>query len=97
MTTAEQMAGGANKRSVWEISTKPYKGAHCATFPEELPHTCILAGCPSGGIVLDPYIGAGTTAFAARKMERNFIGFELNPKTVSEAEDRLQRELGMFR
>lgn len=96
MTTAEQLAYGANKRSVWTVPTKPFKEAHFATFPEEIPRTCILAGCPPGGIVLDPYMGAGTTALAARKLQRNLIGFELNPDYVAIAERRLKNELGLF-
>lgn len=96
MTTAEQMAYGANKRSVWSIPTRPFKDAHFATFPEELPATCIKAGCPEGGVVLDPYMGAGTTGLVARKLQRNFVGFELNPDYIDIAEARLTKELGMF-
>lgn len=96
-TVYEQQIDGANKRSVWNISSKRYPGAHFATFPEEIPHTCILAGCPLDGVVLDPYMGAGTTALVARKLQRNFIGFELNPQYLADAEERLQRELGMFK
>lgn len=96
MSTAEQMSYGANKRSVWTIATRPFKEAHFATFPEELPATCIKAGCPEGGIVLDPYMGAGTTALVARKLQRNFLGFELNSEYVAIAERRLRNELGMF-
>lgn len=88
--------GKANKRSVWSVSTMPYKEAHFATFPEELPATCIKAGCPIGGTVLDPFMGAGTTALVARKLDRNFIGFELNPEYIKIAEKRLRDELGMF-
>ena len=86
----------ANKRSVWTVATQPFKEAHFATFPEELPHTCILAGCPPDGIVLDPFMGAGTTALVARKLQRNYVGFELNPEYVKIAERRLKKELGMF-
>lgn len=95
-TKEEQQFQGANKRSVWTMATKPFKEAHFATFPEELPYTCILAGCPEKGVVLDPYMGAGTTALVARKTGRNFIGFELNPEYLKMAESRLVRELGMF-
>ena len=86
----------ANKRSVWTIATQPFKEAHFATFPEELPHTCILAGCPEGGIVLDPFMGAGTTGLVARKLQRNYVGFELKPEYIAIAERRLRDELGMF-
>lgn len=86
----------ANKRSVWTINTKPFSEAHFATFPEELPATCIKAGCPEDGIVFDPFSGAGTTAVVARKLNRNFIGFELNPDYIKISEERLYKELGMF-
>jgi len=78
-----------NKRSVWTVATQPFKEAHFATFPEKLIEPCILAGCPAGGIVLDPFMGAGTTAVVAWKHNRNYIGFELNPDYVAIAEKRL--------
>lgn len=71
-----------NKRDVWTVSTKPDKNAHFAVYPEELIRPCILAGCPKGGIVLDPFMGSGTTARVARKYGRNFIGYELNPDYI---------------
>ncbi len=86
----------ANKRSVWTVTTKPYSEAHFATFPEELIVDCIKAGCPEGGICLDPFMGAGTTAVVARKLGRNYLGFELNPDYIKIAENRLYKELGMF-
>ncbi|MGI8569615.1 MAG: DNA-methyltransferase [Methylocella sp.] len=67
-----------NKRSVWTVTTKPYKDAHFATFPPDLIEPCILAGAPIGGIVLDPFMGSGTTGYVARKHDRDFIGIELN-------------------
>ena len=67
-----------NKRSVWTVTTKPYSGAHYATFPPDLIEPCILAGCPKGGVVLDPFIGSGTTAMVARKHGRKVIGLDLN-------------------
>ena len=70
---------GANKRSVWTISTKPYAGAHFAVFPSDLIEPCILAGAPVGGIVLDPFMGSGTTAQVAQNLGRQYIGCELNP------------------
>jgi DNA modification methylase len=88
--------GKANKRSVWTITTKPFSEAHFATFPEDLIVDCIKAGCPENGIILDPFMGAGTTALVASKLNRNFIGIELNPEYVKIAEKRLQNELGMF-
>lgn len=89
-------SGKANKRSVWTVSTRPFPEAHFATFPEELIVDCIKAGCPAGGIVLDPFMGAGTTALVSRKLDRNFIGFELNPDYIQIAETRLKKELGFF-
>lgn len=79
-----------NKRSVWSVSTKPFKEAHFATFPQDLIEPCILAGCPKGGVVLDPFFGAGTTGVVALKHERECIGIELNPEYVSIAEKRLK-------
>ena len=70
---------GANKQSVWTVATKPFKEAHFATFPPKLIEPCILAGCPEGGTVLDPFAGAGTTLYVAEKLDRNSIGIELNP------------------
>lgn len=96
MSTSEQMSMGANKRSVWTVPTFPYADAHFATFPEHLITDMIKAGCPEGGIILDPFMGAGTTAVVARKLNRNFIGFELNPEYIEIANKRLQSELGMF-
>ena len=86
----------ANKKSVWTITTKGYKDAHFATFPEKLIVDCIKAGCPEGGVVLDPFMGSGTTAVVAKKMNRNYIGFELNPEYIEISNKRLQKELGLF-
>jgi len=85
-----------NKRSVWTVNTMPYSEAHFATFPEKLIVDMIKAGCPEGGTVLDPFMGAGTTAVVARKLNRNYVGFELNPKYIEIAEKRLYDELGMY-
>jgi len=68
-----------NKRSVWTVTTKPYSGAHFAVFPTELIEPCILAGAPVGGIVLDPFMGSGTTAQVAQDLGRQYLGCELNP------------------
>lgn len=81
---------------MWDISVKGFSEAHFATFPEEIPAICIKAGCPVDGLVLDPFMGAGTSAIVARKLDRNFIGFELNPEYVKIASRRLHKELGMF-
>lgn len=78
-----------NRRSVWNIATKPYKGAHFATFPPELIEPCILAGCPVGGTVLDPFGGSGTTAGVALAHGRNAVLCELNPDYAALVEDRV--------
>jgi DNA modification methylase len=67
-----------NKRSVWTVATKPFKGAHFAVFPPALIEPCILAGCREGGIVLDPFMGSGTTGLVAKQQNKNYIGFEMN-------------------
>ena len=68
-----------NKRSVWSVCPAYYKGAHFAVYPERLVEPCVLAGCPEGGTVLDPFTGSGTTGAVAKRLRRNFIGVELNP------------------
>ena len=68
-----------NKRSVWSVNVKPYTGAHFAVFPSDLIEPCILAGAPVGGIVLDPFMGSGTTAQVAQNLGRKYLGCELNP------------------
>ena len=88
--------GMANKKSVWTVTTKPFKEAHFATFPEDLIVDCIKAGCPEGGTVLDPFGGAGTTAVVARKLNRNYLLYELNPDYIKIANKRLHDELGFF-
>jgi DNA modification methylase len=85
-----------NKRSVWVVNTAPLHEAHFAAYPPKLVEPMIKAACPKGGIVLDPFMGAGTTALVARKLNRNFTGIELNPQYVEIAKKRLQKELGLF-
>jgi DNA modification methylase len=68
----------ANKRSVWTVTTKPYAGAHFAVFPSDLIEPCILAGAPAGGVVLDPFMGSGTTGQVAQNLGRKYLGCELN-------------------
>ncbi len=87
--TACMNPSGRNKRTVWTIPTKPFKEAHFATFPEALVEPCILAGCPVGGVVLDPFFGAGTTGVVAKKLGRCFIGIDLNPEYCEIAEKRI--------
>jgi DNA modification methylase len=84
-----------NKRSVWTIPTKPFKGAHFATFPLALVRPGILAGCPQGGTVLDPFGGSGTTGAVAEEEGRNSILVELNPAYVALAERRTEQR-GLF-
>jgi site-specific DNA-methyltransferase (cytosine-N4-specific) len=83
--------GGRNKRAVWTINTRRYKGAHFATFPPELVKTPIAACCPEGGIVLDMFFGAGTTGLVAEQMNRNWIGIELGEDSVQMAHERLDK------
>lgn len=78
-TTHDTLVTDRNKRSVWTVTTKPYAGAHFAVFPSDLIEPCILAGAPVGGIVLDPFMGSGTTAQVAQNLGRQYIGCELNP------------------
>jgi DNA modification methylase len=85
-----------NKRSVWTVNTKPYKDAHFAVYPEELIVDCIKAGCPENGTVLDPFMGAGTTGLVARKVNRNYVGIELNAEYIKIAEKRIYNEIGLF-
>lgn len=80
--------GKRNKRDVWSVTTKPYKGAHFATFPPDLIEHCILAGCPEGGVVLDPFGGSGTTGMVAKQQGRNFVLIELNEEYVKLCEER---------
>lgn len=82
-------ADGRNKRSVWTITTQPTPDAHFATFPEELAEICIKAGCPGEGIVLDPFMGSGTTGLVATQLNRQFIGFELNPGYIKIANKKI--------
>ena len=81
-----------NKRDVWSINVKPNKEAHFATYPQELVSPCILAGCPEGGVVLDPFMGSGTTGIVANKLGRHYVGIELNPEYVEMAERRIGLE-----
>ena len=80
-----------NRRSVWTVNTQPYKGAHFATFPEKLIEPCVLAGCPAGGTVLDPFAGSGTTGAVAKRLGRGFIGIELNPDYIGLCEERIAK------
>lgn len=87
---------GRNARNVWTIATRPFPEAHFATFPPELAERCILAGCPAGGTVLDPFGGAGTTGLVADRLQRDAVLIELNPEYAAMAERRIAREAGLF-
>jgi len=86
----------SNKRSVWSVPVSSYSEAHFATYPPELIKSCIMAGCPEGGTVLDPFGGSGTTAQVSNNLNRNAILCELNPEYVEIAKGRLHESLGMF-
>lgn len=92
----EKIYNKRNKRSVWTVTTKPFKGAHFATFPMDLIEPCVLAGCPEGGTVLDPFGGSGTTAIVANKHNRNAVLCELNKEYVDIAKERINNDLGMM-
>jgi len=81
-----------NKRSVWTVTTKPYEGAHFAVFPTDLIEPCILAGAPVGGVVLDPFMGSGTTAQVSQDLGRKYLGCELNPAYQSLQKKRLAQQ-----
>lgn len=86
-----------NMRTVWSVNTEPNSEAHFATYPQRLVERMIKSGCPENGIVLDPFFGSGTTGICARKINRNFIGIELNPAYIEIANKRINKELGMFK
>ena len=88
--TDDMMPTTRNKRDVWQINTASYKGSHFAVFPPKLAETCILAGCPIGGTVLDPFFGSGTTGHVAKQNKRHYIGIELNPMYCQLAAERIE-------
>lgn len=85
-----------NRRSVWTVTTKPFKGAHFATFPPDLIEPCVKAGSPRGGIILDPFGGAGTSGLVADRLLRDAILIELNPEYATMARNRIDADAGMF-
>ena len=87
---------GRNLRSVWTVTTQPFKAAHFATFPPKLIEPCVKAGCPEGGIVLDPFGGAGTTGLVAQRLGRNFILIELNTEYAEMARNRIYGDASLF-
>ena len=82
-----------NKRDVWVVNTVPFKGGHYAAYPPKLVEPCLLAGCPEGGIVLDPFFGSGTTGMVAKRLNRHYIGIELNPEYAELAKARIGGEI----
>jgi DNA modification methylase len=86
--------GTRNKRSVWTVATRPFPEAHFATFPEKLVEPCIKAGCPEGGVVLDPFGGSGTVGVVAKKLFRNYVLIDLNPDYCAMTDRRIERECG---
>jgi len=88
--TGEINIEGRNKRSVWQVTTKPFKEAHFAVYPPDLIEPMIKAGCPENSIVLDPFFGSGTTGLVAKKLNRNYIGFELNKEYCKIAFNRIK-------
>lgn len=80
---------GRNKRDVWSVSTGGSKSIHFAVFPETLIEPCVLAGSPEGGVVLDPFMGSGTTGVVAKRLKRNFIGIDINPDYCAMASERI--------
>jgi len=88
--------GTRNKRDVWTIPTKPFKGAHFAVMPEALVEPCVLAGSREGDTVLDPFAGSGTVGVVALRHQRNFVGCELNPEYAEMAKNRITDEAPML-
>ena len=86
---AQRGPNGRNLRSVWDIKTKAYPGAHFATYPDTLVEPCLLVSSRPGDLILDPFIGSGTTGLVALKKKRRFVGIELNPAYLKIAEERL--------
>lgn len=92
----ENLSGMRNRRTVWTIASRGFSDAHFATYPPELVRPCLLAGCPAGGVVLDPFGGAGTTALEAERQQKNAILIELNPEYADMARRRIVQDGGMF-
>jgi len=88
---------GRNKRTVWSISLSKFREAHFAVFPESLVETCIRAGCPEGGVVLDPFLGSGTTALVAKRWGRRFIGIDCVEEYCKMARKRIKKADSFFK
>jgi DNA modification methylase len=91
-----QTADTRNKRSVWTVTTKPFPESHFATFPPDLIEPCIKAGSREGDTVLDPFNGAGTTGLVATRLNRNYVGIELNPEYVDMSRRRITNDAPLF-
>lgn len=87
---------GRNKRSVWTVATQPFPGSHFAVMPPKLVEPCIKAGSRVGDLVLDPFCGAGTVGMVARRLQRRFVGIELNPEFVKMGADRIVDDAPLF-
>ena len=87
------VAATRNKRSVWKVATRPFHGAHFAVFPEALIEPMIKAGCPKDGVVLDIFMGSGTTAIVAKRLGRRWLGIELNPEYAELANRRIDETI----
>lgn len=85
-----------NKRDIWTINTVSFRGEHYAAFPPKLAEICMIAGCPKGGIILDPFLGSGTVGFVALIQDRKYIGIELNEDYVNLAKKRISEEVKKF-
>ena len=96
LAKSSNVSNKRNKRSVWTITTKPFKGAHFATFPMDLIEPCVLAGCPEGGTVLDPFGGSGTTGIVAVNNKRNAVLCELNQEYIDLAKKRIGEQAGFL-
>lgn len=90
MSMDEQMSAPVMMRDVWFVPPECFKGAHFAVMPQEIARRCILAGCPDGGVVMDPFMGSGTVGVVAAKYSRDFVGIELNPEYVEIAKARIE-------
>jgi len=92
----EPDGSGRNRRSVWTITTKPYSGAHFAVMPPDLVEPCIKAGTGRGDLVLDPFSGAGTVGMVARRLNRDYLGIELNPEYAHMSRRRIEGDAPLF-
>jgi len=87
-----EMRETRNRRSVWTVPSEPYSGAHFATFPSALIEPCILAGCPAGGVVLDIFMGSGTTGAVSKRLGRNWIGIDIDERNAALQRDRISQQ-----